>query len=421
MNDLIKAAKFTYYQNQIQKNSNNSASLWKCVNEICGKSGDHSDIDKIFKDNGELTTNEREIASEFNVYFSQIGKKLAKEIKHTGNHQRTWKTYLPNSLYLAETNEQEVRQIITKFKNRKAPGIDSITSEILKMLIDHIVKPLVYLINRCFETGEFPLAFKIAVIKPLFKSGSKKIVSNYRPISLISSLAKVIETVMKNRIAGYLEKYNVLSEKQYGFRADRSAQDAINHVCTRISQYVDEKQPTLCVFVDLAKAFDTVCHTQLLDILEGIGFRGIPYTIMKNYLLDRRHHVKINNSLSESANIEYGVPQGTVLGPVLFSIYLNDLFKLELNGEVVSFADDTAILFTDRDWNTLKRKAEKDLENLSKWFDSRLLTINFSKTHYIPFTSYSNNLPEFESLAIHRGNIEMEIHVADSIKYLGIY
>lgn len=146
-------------------------------------------------------------------------------------------------------------------------------AETLKEISEYIVEPLTYIINRSLETGAFPAAFKLAVIKPLYKSGDKQKVSNYRPISLISNLAKIYEKILKIRICSYLKKNNIISDKQYGFMESRSTNDAIADLTAKIYSSVDAAEPSLCVFVDLAKAFDTVSHSDLLGTLENLGFR----------------------------------------------------------------------------------------------------------------------------------------------------
>ena len=417
----MKEAKIKYYQNKINQNKGNTANLWQCVNEIVKNNAKKGEIREIKVESGDTSKDNYEISNTFTKYFTQIGGKLADAIKQKSNaHLHANITKMSNSIFISETNEAEIKETILMLKNNKAPGIDNITAEILKYIANEIVAPLTYIINISIKTGKFPSAFKIAVIKPVYKNGDQLEVANYRPISLISNLAKVFEMLLKKRIISYLDKYHILSDKQFGFRENRSTQDAIEYLTSKISKSIDEKCPTLCIFVDLAKAFDTVDHSQLLRILEGIGFRGTSYNLMNSYLSNRTQCTKINNVISSTEIVKYGVPQGTVLGPILFNIYLNDLYKLPVEGDVVSFADDTAIIYKASDWKILKATAETDFKHIIEWFDSRLLTINFSKTHYIPFTSYSRHLPDFDSLSISTNNINIVISSVRSIKYLGI-
>lgn len=261
-----------------------------------------------------------------------------------------------------------------------------------------ISKPLAYLINKSIEDGAFPEAFKMAEITPIYKSGNKADPLNYRPISIISNFAKIFEKIIKQRINDYLNKYKILSERQYGFRENKSTADALSRLISLVNNSIDRKLPSLCIFVDLAKAFDTVDHSKLLNCLECIGIRGNPLKLLKSYLCDRKQCVKIGDHMSYVQTVEYGVPQGTVLGPLLFNVYVNDLFSLKTEGNVIAFADDTAIFYEAKDWNQLKQIVETDLGVVFNFFDERCLTVNLDKTFYVPFCSYSKHLPKYDSI-----------------------
>lgn len=421
LSELIRKTKFNYYQKIINENKNTSSGLWNSIKEITHENGVKNEIHKIKTLEGTLVTDKKDISNTFCQYFTNVGKNLADKIKNQSRVLPSTLLHTDSSIFLADTNEEEIIQTIQLLKNKKAPGIDGLKSETLKFVAKEISLPLTYLINRSFQIGECPSAFKTAVIKPLFKRGDKLSVVNYRPISLISNLAKVFEKVLKKRIESFVNKFNILSDKQFGFRENKSTQDAIAELTSRANKCMDNKQPALCVFVDLAKAFDTVSHTQLLRILENIGFRGTPYKLMHSYLSNRKQCTKINDTVSEMKVVKYGVPQGTVLGPLLFNIYLNDLFKLKVKGEVIGFADDTAIFYSEQDWILLKKNVEADLSVIFSWFHNRLLTVNYSKTCYLPFTSYNKFLPPYNKLSIKYGNAEVEITSVENSKYLGIF
>lgn len=415
LNKLITKAKKDYFSKQIEKNKNSSKSLWECINRICGKPKPKTKIDNITLHDGTTINDKKSIANNFNKYFKEVGENFARnipDINYLDNRQP-----LENSMYLQDTTETEVLKIIQNLKCKKSPGIDGIRAETLKEIKLEIVKPLTFLINLCFKTGCFPQVFKTSVIKPLHKSGSKLSMENYRPVSLLSNISKIIEKLIKSRLCNFLKKYDILSDHQYGFREGRSTEDAILELTSSIYNNLDKKIPTICIFLDLSKAFDTVCHSKLLEKLYNYGVRGPTYKLLKTYLSDRRQYVQLDEIFSSPETVTFGVPQGTVLGPILFTIYINSMLSLTTVGRIISFADDTAILYTSSTWQLLKETIETDFPKISSWLYLNKLTLNCGKTRYLPFCSYVNSLPKLGPLNV---GLNSQIMESESIKYLGI-
>ena len=258
---------------------------------------------------------------------------------------------------------------------------------------------------------------KIPKVLPIFKKGSKSSVSNYRPISVLSCINKIFEKLLAKRIYSFLEKHNILYEFQYGFRTGHSTTHALIEITDRIKLAINKNELLCGLFLDLSKAFDTVNHKILLSKLDHYGIRGPVHNLLKSYLTNRKQYVKIGNHKSESRQINCGVPQGSVLGPLLFILYINDLNKACNTGNIRIFADDTTVFFKCISKNDITSKGTQIMTHLHNWFEANKLTLNSDKSNFIVFRSRHNkmtNLPDqihFENACIKQ---------SESAKYLGV-
>lgn len=418
LNKLIISTKNNYYTNEINRNSKNPRNLWKCINDI---------IDETNNKNADIKIE----ASELNSYFAEVGKKHAEAIPKSGYLDNLqFKNYdtLQNSWYLTPVEASDVEKIIHKLKNNASPGTDNISNYTLKQIAQYIAEPLADIINKIFVTGTFPNHFKIAKLKPIFKGGDKTKPSNYRPISLLSNLAKIAEKLIKVRLINFLDKNNIIEEQQFGFQRNKSTEDALCSFVNQISNNLNKRNKTMSIFLDLSKAFDTIPHETLFKKLHKIGIRGITLDLFKSYLQERSQILTLNSQKSNLNLTAYGLPQGTVLSPVLFLIYVNDLLKLKLkNGKIVSFADDTAIIFSSANWLNLFNDAESDIITIKKWLDLNTMSLNVNKTKYITFSPNSTGTPENHfklRLHSHCSNQLIcncpEIEKVNNTKYLGV-
>lgn len=298
-------------------------------------------------------------------------------------------------MVMLETNEDEVRSILQNLNTDSATRCDGISTKLLKM-INHTIVPIVTkLTNLCIESGTFPNALKMSIINPIFKAGDRNSITNYRPIPILPALSMIVEKIMNRRLLAYLEKENILSNNQFGFRAGKSTSNAVGELAEFVGTNIDKKNKCIGVFLDLAKAFDTVSVPILLSKMDNIGIRGTSLDLFKDYLTNRKQQVKIGNKCSKGCSCcQYGVPQGSVLGPTLFLLYINDLCDLNIkHGKLYTFADDTALIFHGKTWEKAQKNAESGLRRAAEWFTENLLTLNATKTKYILFSNTKRTLP----------------------------
>ena len=271
-----------------------------------------------------------------------------------------------------------------------SPGWDGTKMELLKEVKDFLSVPLSHLINLSMEQGIVPDELKLARVVPIFKSGDKTQTLNYRPISVLPSLSKLFERVIHNRISKFLEKYKILYAYQFGFRKDHSTCLATSYLVDKITKALDDKEYFLSVFLDLSKAFDTVNHNILLIKLAHYGIRGSALNWFKSYLSNRKQFVEINASKSNTQNIACGVPQGSILGPLLFFIYINDLPNASNILKTLNFADDTTLFFKDKCINNLQITMNQELKKIVQWLTANQLSLNIKKTCAMLFSTKSS-------------------------------
>lgn len=366
----IERQKFNYYNTKLIEAGKDAKQIWDVIKNAMGvKKLRNHDFSLIY--NNDLIENDHDVAQVFNNFFINAGQSIISQIT-PGNNDGVCLPInkIKNSIFLSPIDYNELNNIIISLKNNSSPGGDGIKSSLLKEIRHYIIHPLVHIINLCFQTGKFPDDLKNSNVTPIYKNGDKQITNNYRPISVTSQLSKVIEKALATRLNVHFEHNKIISNRQFGFRKHRSTEDALFTCLNSIYSSVDKNKKTLAIFLDLAKAFDTVSHQNLLDKLQSYGIRGLPFKLLQSFITGRKQCVKINNITSPSAIISTGVPQGTVLGPILFNIYVNQLLECEVGGDIVAYADDTAIIFSADDWQSVKNIAEVGLGKVKKWLDT---------------------------------------------------
>ncbi len=334
-----------------------------------------------------LVTDPHTICNEFCKYYSSIGQNFASKIPDSKySSEKFLKGNYPYSLFLQPTDSEEIRKIICNLKNKKSYGIDGISSIIFKKFAQELASPIAEIFNMSISTGIVPDIMKIAKVIPVYKSkGDAKLFTNYRPISLLPVLSKLLEKVVHRRLYGYLVKHHTLYESQYGFRESRSTTNAISELNSHILENFDKRKMTLSVFLDLSKAFDTIDHNILLKKLGHYGIRGVSHEWFKSYLQNRQQYVNYKTFNSVSLNVDCGVPQGSVLGPLLFILYTNDLPNCLSKTKGILFADDTTIYVSGHSKKSMFDDMRSDLEELIEWFRANKLSLNISKTNCVLF------------------------------------
>ena len=283
----------------------------------------------------------------------------------------------------------EVISALNLLPSKKSSGLDGISAKLLKDAAHNIAGPLVDIFNLSLRTGIFPDDWKLAKVTPVFKDGNRNICGNYRPISVISVVAKVFEKLVYQQLKSFMTKNNILVDLQSGFRAKHSTETTLLSSTNEWLCNMDKGLFTGVLFLDLKKAFDTVDHSILLAKLEKYGIQGCSLEWLKSYLKDRKQVCSINGKKSSAKDIKYGVPLGSNLGPILFLLYINDLPNSLKTSKPSMFADDTNLTCIGQNSNEIEIKLNEELENVHRWLTANKLTLNDEKTEFMLIGSRS--------------------------------
>ena len=430
---VIKWSKHNHYCNQFGKVKGDMKKTWELINSIRGKN--KRAIKPLFTIDNERITDRRIIANKFNEYFVSIASNMNNQATAHNDIPITavpsFKSFLSKScmtsIYLEECTSTEIEEIISNLENGKASDIPI---KVIKQSSKIISPILETLFNDCMANGVFPNSLKVGNISPIYKKGNEEHLENYRPVSTLPIFGKIFEKIIYSRLYKFLISKNILHESQFGFRKGHSTSHALNYSVEEITKILNSGKHVVGIFIDLSKAFDTINHEKLLTKLYGYGIRGTAHSLITDYLSNRTQYVSVLGEKSEKLDMKYGVPQGSVLGPLLFLLYINDLVNCSDLGKFVLYADDTNIFVSGSTKRNAYIKANKILKSVHSYMMANQLHINLSKSYHIyfkPKVDTSGSCARTLPFVGKHNNMESQIYIngtlikqVSKIKFLGV-
>ena len=413
----IREAKQKYYHQQFENFKSNIKKTWAKINEILSNKKKDSELPSYFCDGNNILTKSEDIADCFNRFFCNIGPKLANSIQ--GPPGKSYQDYLKqnilSSFSFSTVDTDFVQKMISELKSKSSFGHDGVSSILLKKLSPEIHEVLTCIINQSLMTGIFPNSLKIAKISPIYKKEDPHLTDNYRPISLLPVISKVFEKAAFKQLYDYFNENKLLYKSQYGFRKKHSTELAGLEFNDKIINYLDEGKLPLAIFLDLSKAFDTIDHDILIHKLHFYGVAGNSLNWFKSYLTNRKQYVQFKDSISSQSEIKTGVPQGSILGPLLFIIYMNDVAQITDKFYFTIYADDTTLIspictfsLNDKnDFDLISQNINSELKIITDWLALNKLSLNAKKTKMMVFHYKQKKISNMKlDLFINRTKIE---------------
>ena len=422
---MINRKNRNYIREKLTENIGNSKELWKTFKKLGLPSKNESQGKICLGKEGDITFDPKSNAETFKNFYANLALDLVRKLPLPTNRFGTnsvsdYYRHLNlenNNFTFTPTNEDIILNLLQQINPAKAVGLDQLGGKFLKDGANELSLPVTQLINLSIISSVFPSQCKIAKLKPLYKKGSAIEPKNYRPISLLPILSKLFEKIIHGQTKDYLDQNNILYKYQSGFRTKHSTDTCLSLLNDKILTGIDNGMLTGMILIDLQKAFDTIDHEIFFSKMSHLGFSQATISWYKSYLTNRTFLVNVENELSSPGDLSCGVPQGSILGPLIFLLYVNDMSN-SVDCDLLLYADDSCLVFTSPDLKDIKANLNRNFNSLCDWFVENKLSIHFGedKTKSIVFGS-RRKLKSIDPIDIHRGDIKIKQY--NKVTYLG--
>jgi exonuclease III len=392
-NKVIKTRRKLYFSHKLVNHQGDLKKSWQTVKEAAGLSSNKNSLTDRLLVNGNEIFGDKMIGHRFNQHFSSIANSIQEKIPPTVRPPDSYLQESGSLFNMPNITPADILEIVQGFEDKKSCDFGGISPFILKKIINSILDPLCFIFNKSIETGIVPDMFKMAKVTPVFKKGGDPTnLNDYRPISLISIFSKILEKYIAKNLKAFLHVNNLIDPFQFGFQDNNSTFHPMVHLLNHVSEAMNKKEFTIGIFCDIRKAFDCVPKNTLLMKLKKFGVHGNMLHWFESYLTNRKQFVRVGMHDSEYKNISSGVPQGSILGPVLFLIFFNDLPKSTLL-HLLLFCDDTTILASGKNLKELVVFVNSELQKISQWFRSNQMALHPNKTKFTIFYPTPSLIP----------------------------
>lgn len=359
-----------------------STNFWSTIKPYLSKKASNSQNKIILNENDKIISNTEEVSEIFNAYFVNVANEIGKNyVFNPSNHPSLEmidkKNFEKNVFNFKPTDHKTVSKIIDKLNPKKATGADKISAKVLKTVKDTVAEPMTNLINMTITASTFPNSAKRAQVSPLFKKDDAMIKSNFRPVSLLPIPSKIFEKVLANQLSEYFD--SIFDNFLCAFRKGHGCQTTILRLLEDWKYALDNNEYVAAILMDLSKAFDCLPHNILLCKLSSYGLTENANKLIESYLSERKQQIKIGNVVSGWAEIKKGVPQGSILGPLLFNVFINDIFYFIKKCDLYNYADDNTLSFHSPNFNKIISVLESESKILIDWFSFDCMQANPNK------------------------------------------